>query len=366
MRAGVLRMVIRSLPDLEALEPGSNGELRLVHRVPLYRFSNRVLWAIRRRLPRSLQGFTPQLEWGRLMESWVSRFIPECDVLHGLMGVSFASLNKAKRFGAATLIDVGMLHPEAYGRELREDHSRAGIKPGSSEMARLARGSEKQFERCDKIIVYSRAAAQSFGDFSYARKVVVVNPGVNHERFSANSSKPGSERFRVCYVGRIEVPKGIHHLVSVWKRLALPDAELTLIGQLMPEMMHLPAETAGTGIHFAGILNAEQIAGRLRESDLFVLPSMNEGLSIALLEAMSCGVPVVACQATGAEDCVTPGKEGLLIPGRNEDALADVLRWCHAHRDELRAMGRAARKRVESEFTAAQYADRVMALYKCL
>ena len=357
-------MIIRSFGDLEVMQPGANGELQLVHRVPFYRFSNRVLWAIRRRLPPSLQGLTPQLEWGRLMERWVSRYIPKCDVLHGLMGVSFASLKKATRFGAVTLVDVGMLHPTAYGREAREDYSRAGIKPGGSELERLMRGSAKQFDACDKIIVYSRAAQRSFDGFPYAHKVVVVNPGVDHRRFSQGVAKSRSDGFRVCYVGRIEVPKGIRYLVNAWKRLALPNAELTLIGQLMPDMLHLPAEVDGTRIQFAGILNAEQIADRLRESDLFVLPSMNEGLSIALLEAMACGVPVIACQSTGAEDCVTPGTEGILVVGRNEDALADALQWCHGHRDELVAMGGAARARVERDFSAGRYADRAIALYR--
>ncbi len=93
---------------------------------------------------------------------------------------------------------------------------------------------------------------------------------------------------------------------------------------------------------------------------------MNEGLSLALLEAMSTGLPAIASSDTGAQDCVTPGKNGLLVPGRNRDALADAILWCYRHRDELAAMGPAARITVEENFTLSHYARRMMELYKSI
>jgi len=228
----------------------------------------------------------------------------------------------------------------------------------------MVRRCEQQFEFCDKIIVYSAAAQKSFRPFAYAAKTVVVNPGVNHRIFTPGPADRSDATFRICYVGRIEAPKGIHHLIEAWKRLALPNAELLLIGRVLPGMRGVETEGPAAHIRLAGILSPEEVARCCRQSDLFVFPSMNEGLSLALLEAMSCGLPVVACQGTGAEDCVTPGKEGLLIPGRNTDALAEAIVWCHGHRDQLPAMGRNARKRVEAEFTLAHYAERLMTLYR--
>src|SRR5579859_2838399 len=217
LRAGILRLVVRSGPDLEILEPGPLHELRLVYRVPFHRFSNRLLWAIRRRLPLPLQGLVPQLQLAFLLDSWVSRWIPRCDVFHGLMGVCLTSLNKAKRLGAVTLVDGGTLHPAALARETLKDYSEAGVRPTSgAELGRLIRRSEKQFEVCDRIIAYSRAAAESFSPYRYSRKVAVVNPGIDHECFSPDPDKRPSDVFRVCYVGRIQAPKGIHYLVDAW------------------------------------------------------------------------------------------------------------------------------------------------------
>jgi alpha-maltose-1-phosphate synthase len=167
-------------------------------------------------------------------------------------------------------------------------------------------------------------------------------------------------------VGRVEAAKGLHYLVGAWKRLALNDAELVLAGRVLPEMAGLSTKGLPAGIKLAGILLPEEVAKLHRESDIFVFPSMNEGLSLALLEAMSAGLPVIACNGTGAEDCVTTGKDGLLVPGRNVDAMAGAIRWCYDHPNELRVMGAAARMRIEQHFTISHYHGRLLELYKSL
>ncbi len=103
-----------------------------------------------------------------------------------------------------------------------------------------------------------------------------------------------------------------------------------------------------------------------RESDLFVFPSVNEGLAQVLLEAMATGLPVVASELSGAQDCITEGKEGFIVAAREVERLAEAIRWCYEHRDETRAMGRAARAKIQSQFTLDHYNQRMIALYRGL
>jgi glycosyltransferase involved in cell wall biosynthesis len=225
---------------------------------------------------------------------------------------------------------------------------------------------EREYEMCDKIIVYSSAAARSFQPFSYAHKVVVVHPGIDRRLFVPLPTKCRERTFRACYVGRIEAAKGLHYLIEAWKRLALRDAELVLAGRVLPEMAGLATEDLPAGIKLVGILSAQEIVKLHQESDLFVFPSMNEGLSLALLEAMSAGLPAIACNDTGAEDCVRTGQNGLLVPGRDVDALAGAILWCYDHPDELRVMGAAARMRIEEDFTLSHYQGRLIEFYRSL
>ena len=110
----------------------------------------------------------------------------------------------------------------------------------------------------------------------------------------------------------------------------------------------------------------QELAERYRESDLFVFPSVNEGLAQVSLEAMASGLAIVASDYSGADDCVTEGKEGFIIPIRDVDRLAEAIQWCYQHPDETRAMGRAARTRIESHFTLEHYNQRQIALYRSL
>jgi glycosyltransferase involved in cell wall biosynthesis len=118
------------------------------------------------------------------------------------------------------------------------------------------------------------------------------------------------------------------------------------------------------GVHTPGFLSAQKLLDLYRESDLFVFPSVNEGLAQVLLEAMASGLPVVATELSGARDCVAEGKEGFIVPARDVDKTAEAIQWCYDHRDETRAMGRAARARIESQFTLHHYNQRMIALYR--
>ena len=112
-----------------------------------------------------------------------------------------------------------------------------------------------------------------------------------------------------------------------------------------------------------GVLCPDDVQTCYAASDVFVLPSSNEGLSIALLEAMASGLAVIALKNTGAEDCIVSGINGLLIESRNTEALAAAIAWCHAHPCERKALGRAARKTIESNFTLRDYAERMLRVY---
>lgn len=146
----------------------------------------------------------------------------------------------------------------------------------------------------------------------------------------------------------------------------MPRAELVLVGEVKSHMELILKDYADCGIRLTGALPPHEVARSYRESSLFVLPSPIEGLAQVLLEAMASGLAVVATDRTGANDCMTDGKEGRIVPARDVDALAEAILWCYRHQGETRAMGRAARERIESQFTLEHYNQRVIRLYRTL
>jgi glycosyltransferase involved in cell wall biosynthesis len=233
----------------------------------------------------------------------------------------------------------------------------------------LIRRMEREYEICERIVVPSNLARSSFAEFGLADKTSVVFPGVDEQFFSPGprqvEPQPHRSLFRVCFAGRLELSKGAGYLLQAWKRLGLANAELVLAGEVRPEMKELLAH-AGSSVRTAGFLTIEKLVELYRESDLFVFPSVNEGLAQVLLEAMAAGLPVVSTDLSGACDCVTEGKEGFIVPARDVDRTAQAIQWCYDHRDETRAMGRAARARIENQFTLDHYNQRMIALYRGL
>ena len=250
-----------------------------------------------------------------------------------------------------------------------EESRRFGItaQEGSKGVAPwVIRRIERGYELCDRLTVPSALAYRSLAEFGLGDKAIVVAPGVDASFFSPPSPKPERTLFRVCFVGRVELAKGVGYLLQAWKRLALPNAELVLLGQVKPEMNELLRTHADSTVRVLGRVTPQELAQHYRESDLLVHPSVNEGLAQVLLEAMASGLPIVATDYSGADDVITEGKEGFMVPVRDVDRLAETISWCFSHRDELRVMGHAARARIESNFTLEHYNQRMIRLYRKL
>jgi glycosyltransferase involved in cell wall biosynthesis len=276
-------------------------------------------------------------------------------------------LKVAKRQGTVTLLENPGSHARNWLDAGAEECRRYGLDPRTRFQAMTlpqVRRIEEEYRLCDRIIVPSEFSYRTFVEFGLAEKAIIVLPGVDTELFAPSAEAKNRDLFRACFVGRIELAKGMGYLLEAWKRLNLPNAELVLVGEVKPEMKSIFEKFGSSNIRTTGTMTVGRVAECYRNSDLFVLPSVNEGLAQVLLEAMSSGLAVVASDRSGAEDCVTDGKEGFVVPARDVERLADAILWCYQHREETRAMGRAARARIESAFTLDHYNARQMAVYR--
>jgi glycosyltransferase involved in cell wall biosynthesis len=174
---------------------------------------------------------------------------------------------------------------------------------------------------------------------------------------------------RAAFVGRLAREKGLDTLVDAWPAVlaAFPEARLTLIGE-GPERPELEERIARQGLAAAIDLPGalDDPAGRLRGSDLFVLPSREEGMSVALLEAMALGVPLVATAIPGNRRLIQDFKHGRLVPPDDPAALARgvIDQWTNF--DRAFQMTRAARRRVQDEFSIGAVARRHLELFESL
>jgi alpha-maltose-1-phosphate synthase len=367
MQLGMLRRNFCSGSYIEIQDPNPDGTLRLIKRFPLNYWVSRISWGLWRRVPKIVRPGPPVMASVLLTDHYWSKWIPPCNIFHGWMGLSVSCIKAAKRQGAVALLENPGRHPRHWHQAGVEECKRFGINPRerSTTLPRsLIRRITREYELCDRIVVPSNVSYRSFAEFGLENKVAVVPTGVDTEFFRPAPAKEIGSKFQVLFVGRVELAKGAGYLLQAWKRLALPNAELVMVGSVKPEMNSLLPQYADGSVRMTGILPPAALAEMYREASVFAFPSVNEGLAQVLLEAMASGLPLVASDYSGADNLITEGKEGFIVPARDVDRLADTILWCYQHREETAAMGRAARAKIESEFTLEHYNQRQIALYR--
>ncbi len=146
-----------------------------------------------------------------------------------------------------------------------------------------------------------------------------------------------------------------------------PRAKLTLIGE-GPERAALAGQVERLGLRGAVDLPGatDDAKGQLLASDLFLLSSREEGMSIALLEAMALGIPLVASAIPGNQQLVQDRVQGRLAPPNDPAALAQVILEQWAEFDQAALMGQTARRRVAEEFSIAAVARKHIDLFQSL
>jgi glycosyltransferase involved in cell wall biosynthesis len=170
-----------------------------------------------------------------------------------------------------------------------------------------------------------------------------------------------ANRSIVLYLGRFAAYKGIGDLLQAWSQVrSTCDAELVFVGFVAVEDPYpIPAEIPGVTVrewtsHPVALYQA---------ADVFVLPSHVEGMSNSLLEAMACGLPVVATSVGAAPEMIRNGVDGLLVPPGDPDAMAAALRGLLLESSDRDSLGAMARSTVLGRYSLPVVVDQIEARY---
>lgn len=184
--------------------------------------------------------------------------------------------------------------------------------------------------------------------------------------FAERSPEPLPDTPTALFVGVLEPYKNVDGLAAAWRRVAIeiPTARLVLVGRgsRRPVVDALVAEFPGR-VEYAAELPPEQVAGRMDETWVLVLPSRYEGLGRVVIEAFARGRGVVASGQGGILDLVRDGVEGLLVDPDDTATIADALVRVLSDRGLAEQLGAAARERyAEWHSTPDEFAERMRAL----
>ncbi len=247
------------------------------------------------------------------------------------------------------------------------------------------------FRAADKYLSVSPGLTASYLEAGLpADRIREIPNGVDAARFSPPSAAERQalrrqlhlpeDRPIVLFVGVMMPDKQPHLLFDAWLQMRRATgivSTLVFVGASNPKLYELAdrlaervreaADASGYGADVIFVPPTAAIEEYFRAADVFVMPSAREGLPIVLLEAMACGLPVVASHLPGSTDTmIEPGVNGLLVPPGDVAAFAAGLERLLSNPDEATRLGAAARRTVEDRYTIERVAEQWLDAYQQL
>lgn len=169
--------------------------------------------------------------------------------------------------------------------------------------------------------------------------------------------KPGMKI--VLYAGDLKISKGIMHLLKAFSLLNDPEAMLLIAGKpehgKFQEILNKMIE--GYKVSLLGFLTQEQLARRMAQADVFVVPSLYEGYGRVALEAMACGTPVIASNVGGLKEIIEHRTTGFLVQPGDIGQLRDCMAYCLNNGVEARRIGHQAHLWAYKNYSTRMYVE---------
>jgi glycosyltransferase involved in cell wall biosynthesis len=222
------------------------------------------------------------------------------------------------------------------------------------------------FGAADKIICYTETGKQELIDLGLdPQKIAVIHNGIDTDLFVPGKEDSQNNK-QLLWIGRFNRGKGVDYLVDAFKLLNSkhPNIKLLLIGRgpdrerIKVKIQDLKLDKC---IAFKDFVPNTEIVKLYQSSSVFVLPSLEEGVPRTILEAMSCGIPIVCSNLPQLVDIVKDG--GFLVPTKDPEALADRVSKILSNKSLAKKMGQNGRENIIMNYSWSDTVEKTLQLY---
>ncbi len=284
-------------------------------------------------------------------------------LIYSRSGYSRAIFPYARKMGAKVLLSQSAAHPDFVKRVMEEEYDIWNVPVKYRTYVGPMEEMKWDISQARYILTNSDYIAQSVRQNTQnCKKIFVVHTGVDVSMFNP-VEKPSSDKFRVLYIGNLSTYKGVGYLIKVFKKLNLPAAELMLVGK-KPEDCPGIVDEFKEFFTYIPAVPYNDVPAIFANADVFVFPSIVEGPSRVVGEAMASGLPcIVTSSIPNCGHIVEDGVEGFVVPAKNIEALAEKILYLYQNRDLCHQMGLKAREKVVNSLTWDHYKENVVNVY---
>jgi glycosyltransferase involved in cell wall biosynthesis len=293
-------------------------------------------------------------------DEWtVRRIPPDTDALVAIAGAGLKTGRIVQQRGGRFVCDRGSTHQRYQEQIVSAEYKRWGVDLPVSDIRDTVR-EEDIYEMADAITVPSTFAARSYVEMGISlEKLHVIPYGAALSKTVSDGQRYSQgQSFDVLFAGGVSLRKGVPYLLQAFANLKHPLKLLRLAGHVEPCMKQVLNKMPLDRVEILGSVPRDQLTRLMLESDVLVLPSIEDGFGLVMAEAMASGCPVISSTNTGGGDLYTDGIEGFIVPIRDSEAIRERLLML-ADDPELRSrMGEAALQRVSTLGGWSDYGDR--------
>ncbi len=275
------------------------------------------------------------------------------DLFHSWSGDCLRSLQVAKRLGIPSILEIPTWHRDGGKQKIQQADNPtptgdvSTFERWKNRLLLQRKRFVREYDLADLLLVLSDKAAQTFRVRGFPEEKLFYLPrGVDVERF-----RPGTrpEKFRAVFAGALIKRKGIQHVLELW-----------LVGFVHDEAKPFLKEFRRDNIRVVGFVR--DLENYLNQGTIHIFPSQWEGSAKVTYEAAACGLPQITTREAG--DVVRNGIEGIIVKPGDVNAIAAALEHLYRHREIVKEMGAAARRRVVENFTWDHFRTRLLDAYE--
>lgn len=303
-----------------------------------------------------------------MYDKWVARKLSQeqyntSNIIMAESIIALHTLTEAKKLGLITILDTTNSHISNQTEILEDEYNRLGINYTFNPPHIIEKGVQ-EYNEADYIVVRSSYVKKTFLERHIPQeKLFIVPSGINLDNFSQITKE--DKIFRVIYCGLSCIKKGTHYLLQAYSDLKLKNAELWLIGNISEDIKAILGKYKDI-YKVIKFIPRTDLYKYYSQGSIFVLPSLEEGLAKVMMEAMACGLPVIATSNSGAEDVIRDGRDGFIIPIKDVGALKDRILYMYENYNVCLEMGQSAKERINDDFTLDAYGKRMVDTLKII
>lgn len=279
-------------------------------------------------------------------------------ILIAWSGMSLNSLRYAKKRGKIVILERGSTHISFQNKILKEEYKKNNIDFEID--PRVMKKEISEYLEADFISIPSSFVKQTFINEGINENKLIVNPYGASSFFKKNNITSQKKKFRILYLGVISIRKGFDYFYEAIKMLdiEIENFEVWVIGTVAEEMKIKIDKIKENNIFFLGHINHYELPKYISECDIAIQPSIEEGLSMVVLQLLSCGVPVIASYNTGASDLIVDNYNGFVVPCMSSISIKNKIEVLYNDQNLLHDMQMNAETSVKNGFTWEDYGNR--------